>query len=342
MTDKDTGSTAGHGKSPPASPPSKDRLTDLPVELVERMFHSAGREWPRGPICRALLPLQRRLYTSFRFGRRHPFIRWDMQRENPRHEPYFRSVIPLLAGLRYLDICGLPRPLALLATLPSPSSLYNLKFTYDGTEDVGPDSSEGLGDNTPVDELEGATNASDPTSVFARLSNLETLFIEGKGHVSDSYITALCPTPLEQLRIEETGISAAALLSLIEGPAELEHLARLTLDTVFGEFGERWHDCEGSSSRFEEGWVLPEWPDDFSRDDYFEIALAASRVGIELEGTVVEALQVEERYEKECELRDSWEKDIRRNKERYDEFCSHSYDEEGQGEEDDHDNVHEW
>lgn len=110
------------------------------------------------------------------------------------------------------------------------------------------------------------------------------------------------PLPLKVLGFGYySKVHAEQVRSLLVGPKKLSSLKKLTMDSIYGRQGLTFEDVGGAppfmpggGPAIPEKWVLGERHDAFSIEAVFELVRVAEEVGVELEGTLLDALRVEE------------------------------------------------
>ncbi|BGP17013.1 hypothetical protein JCM10213_000352 [Rhodosporidiobolus nylandii] len=284
----------GRKKAKPNATPSRtmkaytgpDRLSKLPPELLEHILDLAYAEKPPGGVISlALLPLQRRCYRQLNF---------TYSASPQRHVKHLlRSAV----RLERLDLAGVDDGVLLLPLLPAPMRLRELALTCGVDEDYGSDVEiEG-----EIDLENNVTGRIALPAFLSPFSGLENLTLTGDYDFSDpSLHELLSALPLRHLTMsDEADVAANQLLDLIKGPARLPHLERLTLDMFSAERGYDADDCDYKPWRFEESWTLADWPADCTLRDVEGLKRAAQEQGIELDGSVLEALEISEEFRAE-------------------------------------------
>ncbi|GAA5907984.1 hypothetical protein JCM6882_001544 [Rhodosporidiobolus microsporus] len=269
-------SSPRHAVETPSGP---DRLTELPPELLDTIFSlfPAGKA-PRVPICKALLPFQRRRYIELRIP----------GTIKPEHAKALLSEASKLKRLTLVPSADVP---TWIAALSRPEQLQHLRISKPSVASW----------KVKKDQSADAVFDGDVASSIASLSGLTTLQLNCPLDLSDAaLITALRQTRLEVLELEEETadtIRAADLTPLVSGASKLPFLIKLSLHFTSGEAGNPASECHVRKSwHFYDTWELPTWPAHFTRID-LESLLKVSDV--EVEGTAVEAILVEDEYEEE-------------------------------------------
>ncbi|GAA5880101.1 hypothetical protein JCM8547_006190, partial [Rhodosporidiobolus lusitaniae] len=90
-------------------------------------------------------------------------------------------------------------------------------------------------------------------------------------------------------------LTSTFVLTLVKGDNKLP-LERLTLSFLKARAGPAAEDCSYDPWDFEEDWRPPRWPLDFQRDKLEELIEVAEEAGIKVDGTAVDARQVEDEY----------------------------------------------
>ncbi|BGP15025.1 hypothetical protein JCM10213_002830 [Rhodosporidiobolus nylandii] len=115
-------------------------------------------------------------------------------------------------------------------------------------------------------------------------------------------------------------VPASELCGLISGTRKHPALRRLVLDNVQAKMGTRIdEDADGvpAGNGYDEDWrpyddwVLPVWPAAFSVASFRELLYKAEMAGIEVTGSALDALGVEEAYELEFEAVDAYKERTR-------------------------------
>ncbi|BGP17004.1 hypothetical protein JCM10213_000361 [Rhodosporidiobolus nylandii] len=261
-------------------------LLNLPVETLEAICEDtfSGEGARTGPICKALLPLQRRQYTSLLIPAK-------------TKASHLKQLLPSLVKLERLHLVGRGDVVELLAAIPHPEKLRELVL-----EDCK---------LKPKEQAYAQAQAALNTSLQT-LSALETFSLDspykvvegasgGEGDFAfSSFPSSLSSLPLKHLTLgADVRISASELLSLLDDlSASLE---KLTLDFFDGEEGgrghkfDRWREFLGS-------WELPDWREDFNYEDLLEVFDKAKELSVKVDGRAVWAAAVEADFkaEKEC------------------------------------------
>lgn len=276
---------------------SRINLLDLPTEILEKIVDMArepfdfpwyrhGPDRPPLAPCKALLLIYRRRITRLRIP----------SSADPSH---LRALFPFLHKLEHLSIPVTPDLPSLLHLLPQPQRLTDL--TLETTE--RPLSLYDYGRSRKRSNIDMA----DPSvsshylrfntllpAAFWRFSSLSSLSVDSHlvSFGDPSLQSSLRQTSLEYLclgsQLREF-VKALDLLKLLTGPTKLPLLETLTLDLVSAGEGEDAH------TRYDT-WEMPEWYKGFERSD---VELLSRCLRVSVEGTAVEALEVEDQYEKQ-------------------------------------------
>ncbi|KAL8280677.1 hypothetical protein RQP46_007000 [Phenoliferia psychrophenolica] len=156
-------------------------------------------------------------------------------------------------------------------------------------------------------------------AALARFQHLEELQIPDDmitTSLFDSYLQD--PLPLATLTIghsmlgDNTQLSAPHLLALLRpGPGKLSALESLVIDLYPGEIGSTLEDHDGEPYtdakgkwRMRPDWMLPAWGDHFDVEDADELVLEAQKAGVELSGSILEAIEVDHAFTLEAMVMD--------------------------------------
>ncbi|GAA6009274.1 hypothetical protein JCM10207_004331 [Rhodosporidiobolus poonsookiae] len=257
-------------------------LKDLPVELLDRIFELAYEDNPAppsGPICRALLPFQRRriLRLSIVKGKK---------------ATTYTSLLSSVPSLQRLTLKHCKDLVALLSALPQPSSLFHLSID---------------GGSIPAD-----TARSSFPDILATFSSLKTLELDcpcepTKSDVPEYPDSSSYPSILSDLadlpHLEHLTLGEAFKLNAedLDFEALPDSLEKLTLNLFDGEHGEPGEEC-GRWQYFLASWTLPKWRDGFNYEDAEELVQQAEeKWRLEVDGTILQALSVEASFKSEKE-----------------------------------------
>ncbi|GAA6043691.1 hypothetical protein JCM8097_008613 [Rhodosporidiobolus ruineniae] len=274
------------------SSPPPDRLSRLPAELLERIFFylkeatastTATYFYPpralphRGPICKTLLPFQRRTHTHIRI--------WHERNGQDVH--HLLQLLSQCDNLKKLGLDALPDLANLLMLLPQPCRLQELVI--------------GLWYNAnPTISVDTAFAAS-----LARFTSLDRLDINCPCDLSSFALRqALRSTSLRSLTLgDKRGVVSTDLLKLVEGDEALPFLKVLIVKFVWGTRGKYPEDLDTDSEgsdygvgRIMESWTMPDWPVGFSEDDMRRIVAAGEARGVQVTGWAVEAIGIIAEY----------------------------------------------
>ncbi|GAA6002885.1 hypothetical protein JCM10207_001882 [Rhodosporidiobolus poonsookiae] len=299
-------SKADKGAQPASalSAKSEDRLTALPTELIDHIFDLCDGERPRGPICKALLPIYRRRYRSLEFiYDRNTFELKYYSTCKPAHsrgdnayETHFVEVAAKSPNLERLDLKGIRSPLAVLGALASPSRLVELDLSLDNTTAPHWRSSK----NGGQDDNDSQSAAASYSAALSRLTGLKTLFVEGCSlDAMKGLLPVLAKLPLEHLTFGDSPLGADHFLEVLANRQWLRQLKRISFDNIHADEGAFWDDFDGSRDEFEETWHRPTWSRNFTLEGLDRIIDEASERGVEVNGEVFKALEVDEMYEEE-------------------------------------------
>ncbi|GAA5835501.1 hypothetical protein JCM5353_002377 [Sporobolomyces roseus] len=211
------------------------------------------------------------------------------------------SVTDLLNSIGYLDAVS-------LADRSDASRLYELLDGFDERAEITClDLERTEGDENPP----GGSIA----YILDACPNLERLTVEGCCDLlTPSFYAALRCLPLKTLEINiGVDISLDQLTSVITGNDKLETLGRIEFNNVFGEAGSRIEEqgCPWTPPEYDywdvyPDWYLPDWTDEFDGEKLAAFIEVAEREGIQVSGTAVEALAVDEGFEEELAELNVW------------------------------------
>ncbi|KAL8280689.1 hypothetical protein RQP46_007012 [Phenoliferia psychrophenolica] len=156
-------------------------------------------------------------------------------------------------------------------------------------------------------------------AALARFPHLEELDIPDDMITPFAFETFLRdPLPLTTLHIgcptlrDETQLSARHLLALLRpGPRKLSALESLEIEIYPGEIGSTLEDHNGVPLVDAQGecqmwpdWALPLWGPRFSLADAEKLEKAAKKAGVELSGSILDAMDVDDAYTREAKRLD--------------------------------------
>ena len=126
-----------------------------------------------------------------------------------------------------------------------------------------------------------------------RFVSIKTLILtRGCVPLDPSFYRYLRQLPLEDLTFDyRSRLSSSGVLSLVKGSSRVESLEQLQLDHVFA--------AEGTyvTSREDNDWMLPDWEGEVRRSQCEAVREAGDRVGVEVTGKALEAMEIEDRFE---------------------------------------------
>jgi hypothetical protein len=242
---------------------------DLPTEILDAIWTEARNDtlgyypaaWRHSnhllPACQALLRVHRARYRRLILP----------AGVDPQH---LRQLFPHLRRLHTLYLHNPHELPSLLPLLPQPSRLVQLNisssstpaFLYGGTRRILPSI-----DPSPTPDL--------PAALWG-LTSLEILTLNCDYDLADPFFhAALRRMPLRRLYFGQA----------MRGTLKIDDLRPLVVGPT------RHPDLE---TRYDT-WEMPKWYDGFRREDLEKLISEASEVSIE--GTAVEALELEDRYE---------------------------------------------
>ncbi|GAA5974808.1 hypothetical protein JCM5350_001305 [Sporobolomyces pararoseus] len=163
-------------------------------------------------------------------------------------------------------------------------------------------------------------NSSDLTRVGSlyEFQHLSYLSVGGACSSASSFYSILGHFALEVLAFREGAeVDLGQLTKLIKGPERMESLETIVLDTVKGKIGTRIEEegvpykdgVEGEYQTYPD-WEFPRWTKGFSRRGLEKLWRVAERNGVQLRGSAMDALEVEDEYEEELEILRAYESGI--------------------------------
>ncbi|GAA5972702.1 hypothetical protein JCM3765_000978 [Sporobolomyces pararoseus] len=162
-------------------------------------------------------------------------------------------------------------------------------------------------------------------SLVQRLGSFETLSrlpVGGACSSAPSFYSTLAYLSLEVVVFEEGAeVDLAKLTKLIKGPEKMESLETIILQTVKGKIGTRIEEKgvpykEGIDGEYQTypDWEFPKWTKEFSRRGVEKLWRVAERNGVQLGGSAIDALEVEDEYEEELEALRAYESGVESDK----------------------------
>ncbi|GAA6008900.1 hypothetical protein JCM11491_003827 [Sporobolomyces phaffii] len=154
-----------------------------------------------------------------------------------------------------------------------------------------------------------------------RFNMVSSLLIGGTcSTFSPSFYLALARLPhLKHLKFPEAArVSLAQLEKLVDSgsPIKSKSLESITFDNVEGEIGtlvkdagEPYWDCDAEEWRVHPDWIAPNWTDEFSEEGLVEFLKAAKREGIQVGGSAVDAIGIQDAFLNELNVVDNWDAD---------------------------------
>ncbi|GAA6009196.1 hypothetical protein JCM10207_004303 [Rhodosporidiobolus poonsookiae] len=302
-----------------SSSPSKIHLTYLLPEILDLIFHFVSEKKPSTvPLCKALLPFQRRQYRKLCLPSSRQPSKWDPYAFDWNHT----SLVSMSTSLTSLAVAGGPETPALLLALPSPMLLVSLGLYPNGTLISRSYRPKSLHTVFVIPAAEALASA---LEVFIALETLE-IDCPVKGFCTATMQAALQGLgTLKHLTLGETlrdDLALAPLCELVEpGPNKLPSLKTLAIE-MDAEYGCDASSCElnpRKSWHFEDsGWVLPQWGKTFPREDVEELVRRATAAGVEVEESLFEAMAIEDHFNEESPKWDRLVKDCRKADREYD------------------------
>ncbi|GAA5901317.1 hypothetical protein JCM6882_007745 [Rhodosporidiobolus microsporus] len=254
------------------------KLTNLPVELLEEIFDLAYADKPpRGPICKALLPFHRRRFLSLSISA-------------VPDQMHLESLFPCLTQLSELRLNKCTDVVRILTALPRPGTLLRLTLT-----DCVLKTKE-----QTFDEAQQALDDALTEFTSLKFFKLSSDYEAREGHKKFSSLPqSLLALPLEHLVLGKSVlVDASDLLALFDDFPE--SLRRLTLDFFSGDYGQEGDECR-TWRELLESWDLPKWREGFDYDDLEAVLEQAEAHHINVEGSVVDAANVEESFREQKE-----------------------------------------
>lgn len=153
---------------------------------------------------------------------------------------------------------------------------------------------------------------------LCEFQHLSYLSVGGACSSASSFYSTLGHIALEVLAFREGAeVDLGQLTKLIKGPERMESLETIVLDTVKGKIGTRIEEegvpykdgVEGEYQTYP-NWEFPKWTKRFSRRGLEKLWRVAERNGVQLSGSAIDALEVEDEYEEELEILRAFESGI--------------------------------
>ncbi|GAA5974803.1 hypothetical protein JCM5350_001301 [Sporobolomyces pararoseus] len=149
-------------------------------------------------------------------------------------------------------------------------------------------------------------------SSLTMFKSLDCLLLGGTcAPLSPEFYSSLRLLPLRTLSFEfEADVNLDELTKLISGPQKHDSLEKVSFDNVKGKMGTTFEKKDykvytgpgsGGFGPYPD-WELPEWTDSFKPGELKRFSKVAEKEGIEVEGSALEALKVDEEF--------SWELDF--------------------------------
>ncbi|GAA5832484.1 hypothetical protein JCM5353_003254 [Sporobolomyces roseus] len=207
------------------------------------------------------------------------------------------SVIGLLA------LFGVLYELSIIDSHPT-SRILHLLDGLDYPEDLHSLSIDHLGGNNSI--IKGSVIKS-----LSPFSNLAHLTLGQRfSSLSPTFYNALRNLPLHSIGFQlDAKVSLAQLTKLITGPKKHSTLHALIFDNVMGEIGPTIEEAgmpyqgpSGEEWDVYPDWILPDWTAAFSRKGLIRFLEVAEKEGIHVEGTALEALDIEIEFEGEFDF----------------------------------------
>ncbi|GAA6061270.1 hypothetical protein JCM10212_000711 [Sporobolomyces blumeae] len=151
-----------------------------------------------------------------------------------------------------------------------------------------------------------------PVRAPGTLTSLTLLTVSVPGaYIGAELIDSLLSLPLRCLSfLKGCVIEFDELRRIIEGPQKIASLRRITLDHASGRIGARAQDfrltqgiwADAAFDTLLPGWKRPEWRTPYNGDSIDNFVNIAWREGLAVNGTAVEAIEVEKAWRKDCAL----------------------------------------
>jgi len=133
--------------------------------------------------------------------------------------------------------------------------------------------------------------------------------------ITPEFYSCLRSLPLQTLAFEfRADVNLAELEKLITGCRRHETLEKIRFENVYGEVGTRIEEDMmgvpyGSNEDDEPGpipgvypdWELPEWTESFTREGFRNFLILAKKEAIEVQGSAIEALGVDDMFDEEMD-----------------------------------------
>ncbi|GAA5974753.1 hypothetical protein JCM5350_001277 [Sporobolomyces pararoseus] len=153
---------------------------------------------------------------------------------------------------------------------------------------------------------------------FSEFRSLSHLSVGGACSTASSCNSTLQDSAIGVLAFrEEAEVDLDKLTELIKGSEKIETLETIILDTVKGKIGNRIEEerapyrdgIDGEYQTYPD-WEFPRWREGFSRRGSEKLWRVAERNGVQLRGSAMDALEVEDEYEEELEILRAYESGI--------------------------------
>ena len=202
-----------------------------------------------------------------------------------------------LYALSLVDSAPTSRLPEILSGLDAPEHLRVLALNHQSEDD-----------NTPSIDL---------SDNFKAFSTLGILVLGGSSaSTASSLYTSLEPLPIDSLAFTAGAeVSLLKLKRVISGRAKHKNLSTIHFDHFEGKIGTRMDDETGPHWDEDDeewtvypDWLLPEWTEEFDEAGLIEFVELAAKEGIQVIGSAVEAIGVDEEYRKELAKLEAYRK----------------------------------
>ncbi|GAA5837609.1 hypothetical protein JCM5353_003268 [Sporobolomyces roseus] len=263
-------------------------------------------------------PFHPALYTSLQYYSELEFVTIVVWRTPKSIQPYEKPLPQILPFLSKVVDVSLDGPLS--ASLPSVKALlfsFGVLFAISLTDTSKTARIyhliDGLFEPEELQSLSLAlpqhNQASRPVpSDLVKLTKLTSLeFLSFGGRATPGTFSLLQALPLISLTFEpDAQVSLSELTKLVTGDTKHKTLKGLELNNVAGMVGTRiedeqepYYDVDCDMIDVYPDWILPDWTDEFDEDGLVKFVTIAEKEGIEVEGTAVEAIGIEDEFDEE-------------------------------------------
>ncbi|GAA5901311.1 hypothetical protein JCM6882_007743 [Rhodosporidiobolus microsporus] len=198
---------------------------------------------------------------------------------DPREGSLLSALLNSATQLERLSLIDMPHSFnlnALLADLPEPILLKDLALDAASA--------------CPLDSI--AAKMAD----FISLQHLT--LADSITYLSRPFLAALRSLPVQHLTFGfNLVVELRTTLPLLSGPDKLPQLKHLSLDMFAATRGLDYEDCIAQPWDFDDTWKIPRYPAKLPRNDLEQLIKAATKSGLVVDGTAVEALEIEDDFE---------------------------------------------